>query len=99
MQEFTLITKESKWMELAVERALLKAPKFIQLATKQAKLLAASKKLTSKQKRLQEILSKLDLALDQTQDAEVTAKHRAIAGMLLMPHILGDNFYYTQGAK
>ena len=31
VQEFELIVKERKWMQMAVERALLKSPKFIQL--------------------------------------------------------------------
>lgn len=47
-----------------------------------------------KQRRLDSILKKLDLVLDETQDEENAAKHRAVAGMLLMPEILGDSACY-----
>lgn len=43
---------------------------------------------------MDEVLRKLDLALDETRDEEMAAKYRAIAGLLLMPHILGDSFGY-----
>lgn len=72
----------------------MKAPKFIELARNQVRLLGTSKKLSVKQKRLDEILRKLDFALDETQDEELAAKHRAIAGLLLVPHLLGDNASY-----
>jgi len=94
VQEFGLIVKERKWMQLAVERALLKTPKFIEIATRQVRLLGVSKKLSAKQRRMDEVLRKLDLALDERRDEEMAAKHRAIAGLLLMPHILGDSFGY-----
>jgi len=94
MQEFALISKEKKWMQLAVERALVKTPKFIQLARIQVRILGTSKKMSVKQRRLHEILRKLDLALDETQDEELATKHRAVAGLLLLPHLLGDSACY-----
>ena len=94
LQEFFMIIKEKKWIEVAKERALLKMPKFTALARRQVKLLDNSKKLSVKQRRLDSILKKLDLVLDETQDEENAAKHRAVAGMLLMPEILGDSACY-----
>ena len=94
VQEFALMEKDRKCMQMAEEKALLKTPRFIHVARKQVQLQDSSKKLTVRQRRLSEILRQLDLALEQTQDEDVAAKHRAVAGMLLMPHILGDNSCY-----
>ena len=94
VHEFALITKEHKWLQLATQRVLVKAPKFVLFAQRQLQLCGSSR-LSVKHRRVADLLQKLQLALQHVQDDEVATRYRAIAGLLLMPHLLGDTVCYV----
>ena len=93
MHEFGMIVKKKNVLQLPYENAVQQAPKLIDVARSYVATENAVK-VTMKQRKIQQIIWKLDMALEETDSAEIAEPHRATAGLMLLPFILTDNASY-----